>query len=449
MIAVTASTARFGRPVPTQFAFTLLALGLLPAVLVVLSPAFGWVTIGLDLAVVIAGLADWLLAPDARSLEFERELEPVLSSGVRNRVRLRVTSRARRVIRGELREVLPVDVEADGHARAFEVPEGIVGTVIEWWLTPLVRGDLRLGDLHVRVAGPLGLCSRQFRVPLSQTVKVYPDLQALTKDALTLALASSDVAERAIRKSAEGREFESLREYRTGDDYRSIDWKATARKARTMVRQHQPERNQVVMLLLDCGRHMAGRVGSRRKLDHAVDAALRLAKVSLDQGDRVGVVAFASNVKVHLPPVRGTEGLRLLAGALYRVEAALEESDYGRALELAFARQHRRALVITFTDLLDKDSSEALVRRVLSLRPRHLPMVASLLDEDLATAATMVPTDVDAAYVRHTATRLEGDFQLTATQLRDAGALVVRAPATKFSAATVNEYLRVKARGLL
>jgi uncharacterized protein (DUF58 family) len=216
-----------------------------------------------------------------------------------------------------------------------------------------------------------------------------------------------------------------------------------------MVRVYQPERNQPVLLLLDCGRHMAGRVDGRRKLDHAVDAALRLAKVSLDAGDMVGVLAFASDVRAYLPPRKGHEHLRLLTESLYRAEAALEESDYGRAYDFAFARSSRRSLVVLFTDLVDPDASGTLLARTLALRPRHLPVVASLLDEDLRAAALDVPDTVQDAYARQAASRLEEDYQRTAVTLRDAGALVVRAPAKGFGAAAVNTYLHVKARGLL
>ena len=216
-----------------------------------------------------------------------------------------------------------------------------------------------------------------------------------------------------------------------------------------MVRVYQPERNQSVLLLLDCGRHMAGQVAGRRKLDHAVDAALRLAKVCLDKGDAVGLVAFATEVKAYRPPKKGPEQLRALTDVLYRAEAALEESDYGRALDLPLARHHKRTLVVVLTDVQDRDTSSALVRRVLSLRPRHLPLVVSLLDEDLQRAATDVPRGIQDAYLRQTAQRIEDEYRLTHAQLRNAGALALRAPASRFSAAAVNEYLRVKAHGLL
>jgi uncharacterized protein (DUF58 family) len=151
----------------------------------------------------------------------------------------------------------------------------------------------------------------------------------------------------------------------------------------------------------------------------------------------------------HLPPRKGADHLRALTLALYRAEAELEESDCGAALDLAFARHHKRTLVVVLTDLQDADASARLVARVLALRPRHLPLVVSMLDEDVARAAEEVPAEVQDAYVRYGAARLERESRLTTTRLRDAGALAVRCPPSRFSAAAVNEYLRVKALGLL
>jgi uncharacterized protein (DUF58 family) len=434
------------RPVPTPLAVAFFAAGLLPAVLSVLTPTFGYVALAVDLAVVALCAVDFALAPKARQMRAWREVDPVLSSGVPNPVQLVVE--VERPARGEIRDHPPVEVHSAGHRQEWSASPGSEAR-LQYRIQPPSRGDLKFGDLHVRVVGPLGLCMRQFHVEAAQPVKVYPDLTALAKDALALARASDAPADRAVRRPDEGREFESLREYRTGDDYRSIDWKSTARKGKTMVRAYQPERDQVVMLLLDCGRHMAGRIAGRRKLDHAVDGALRMAKVCLDKGDRVGVAAFGTEVHTMLPPRKGREHLRTLTEALYRVEATLQESDYGRALDMAFAKQHKRALVVVFTDLLDPDTSAALVRRTRALRPRHLPLVVSLLDEDLAAVATALPMTVQDAYARQTAARLEDEYRLTAAQLRNAGALVVRAPARTLSAAAVNEYLHVKAHGLL
>jgi uncharacterized protein (DUF58 family) len=438
-----------GRPVPTRLAVALLTAALLPALLSLAAPGMAWVAAALDGAVVLLCAWDFVRAPKASELSVERRLEPVFSCGAWNRVELDFELRSQRPIRGEVRDGVPGGPDVEGHRQRFELHPSMAATHLSYRVWPHVRGDLAFGDAFVRLVGPLGLCARQQRIPLAASVKVYPDLRALARDALALARAAEEPADRTLRRPSEGSEFESLREYRPGDDSRTIDWKATAKRAKPMVRVYEPERNQSVLLVLDCGRHMAGRVRGRRKLDFAVDAALHLAKVCLDRGDLVGAVSFASRVLGHLPPRKGADHLRALTSALYRAQAELEESDCGAALDLAFARHHKRTLVVVFTDLQDADSSARLVTRVLALRPRHLPLVVSMLNEDVARAAEELPVEVQDAYVRHGAARLERESRLTTTRLRESGALAVRCPPSRFSAAAVNEYLRVKARGLL
>ncbi|MEW5743193.1 MAG: DUF58 domain-containing protein, partial [Myxococcota bacterium] len=404
--------------------------------------------LALDLALLLLLAVDFLRAPTAHALLVARRVEPNLSAGAPNKVRLELTQApgAQGRLVGELRDLVGPGPRVEGHRQPFAF-EG--RATLEYVVTPRTRGDLSLGPVTVRLEGPLGLCARQLSVPLTQAVRVFPDLSALSKDAIALARANEDAARRVVRVRAEGREFESLREYRVGDDRRHIDWKATARRSRPMVRVHQPERNQQVLLLLDCGRHMAGEVDGRRKLDHAVDAALRVARVSLDRGDLVGVLAYGATVQAWLPPRKGGEHLSAIAQALYRVQATLEESNVGAALDLAFARGVRRTLVLVMTDLLDADSAAALLKRTARLVPRHLPLIASLRDDAVHRAATRSPEDRTAAYERFVAARLEDEARSTVAKLREAGARVLRASPSDFGAATVGAYLDLKGRGAL
>lgn len=437
-----------GRPVPTQRAFVVAALGLLPAALAVLEPSVALACLVLDAGLLGAIVIDFLRAWRAEDLRVARDVEPVLSSNRPTRVRLSIEQQPglSGPVRGLVRDAVPADTVTQGHQAALAF-EG--STIVEYRLEATRRGDLAFGDVWLRLEGPWGLCARQVSVPLGQRVKVFPDLTALTRDALALARANEDDARRRVPLRSEGREFESLREYRVGDDRRTIDWKASARRSRTMVRVHQPERNQVVLLMLDCGRHMAGEVHGRRKLDHAVDAALRVAKVSLDQGDLVGVIAFATEVKTWLPPRKGADQLRAIAQALYRVDASLEESDYGAAIDLAFARGVKRTLVLVMTDLIDPDATQSLLKRARRLVPRHLPLVASMFDEEVHSTALMTPGTTLEAHRRRVAAQLETDAKATVARLRDAGARVIRSSARDFGPATVNAYLDIKARGLL
>jgi len=438
----------FGRPVPTRRSLWIAAATLAPAAVAVLTPEIAPVLLLVDLVLVGLVVADFFAAPRASALIIDRTCEPIWSSGRANVVRLelRLAPGAQRVVRGELRDWLTPGPVVDGARVPFEV-SGV--TVVEWRATPMTRGPLQVGPLAVRLLGPLGLCSRQVTIELVTPVKVFPDLTVLSKDALTLARAQEGAARKVTRVRAEGREFESLREYRTGDDRRSIDWKATARRGRAMVRQHRPEQNQQVVIWLDCGRHMTGEIEGRRKVDHAVDAALRLARVALDQGDLVGVGAYGRTVKAWLPPRRGLEHLATITRTLSEVQATLEESDVGAALDQTFARGSRRALVVLLTDLLDPEAAQALVARTRKLVPRHLPMIVSLQDQVLHDVAHSVPVTIEDVHERVVASRLERDGEATVAKLREGGARVVRGPPSRFASAGVDAYLDVKNRGLL
>lgn len=452
------STGR-GLPVGTTRLFVLAAFGFVPALLTA-QHAIAGVLWGAWLLLLAAAAAfDYRKTPHRSHWEVARALPSVLSSGVPNPVQLTFRllprglssgSEPGRHLRGRWRDVPPVTTTSDAHHGTFERPASgpAEPTECHYTVVPNVRGTVTFGDLTLRIEGPWGLCSRQLTFPTTVEVPVLPDLTAWSRDALTLARAE-DAGQRVAPRRAEGRVFESLREYRTGDSLRDVDWKTSARRSGLFVREYQPEKNQPVLLLLDCGRHMAGVVRERRKLDHAVDAALRVAKVSLSEGDAVGVYAFGSEPLAWLPPRTGSGHLRALTRALAPLEAQLEESDYGRALDHVFRRHHRRSLVVVFTDLRDEASAKTLVTRTMGLVPRHLPLVVSLLDEDVTRAAASDLRDPGDAYVRPVAERLEAETAAVVHRLRRTGTRVVRSSAEGFGASAVRAYLDIKARGLL
>lgn len=433
---------------PTGRAVALLSLSLFLALASARWPGLARVALGFDAVVLGAILVDILRARTDVSLA--RGIAPVLSSSAANPVTL-VLEREHpgRVMQGELRDYPPIGMLTPGHHFDFRFEPDVWQLRFGYPVTPPHRGDFEFGDVSLRVRGPWGLGMRTLRLGGRTPVKVYPDLRALSQAGLSSALTADAAARRIRRRPGEGREFDSLREYRIGDDVRQVDWKATARRGAPVVRLSRPEQNQVMLLFLDCGRHLAGRIHDRRKLDFAVDATLRLAQAGLAQGDRVGLVRFATRVQSLVPPQRGRAHLQTLATALYRAEASLEESDYGAAMDQAFRQLKTRALVVVLTDLVDPESARQLVARVSTLRPRHLPLVISLLDEDVTRAALSIPRSLDAAYVRSAAERLELDARKTVARLRQQGAQVVRVPATELNAASLEAYLEIKSRGRL
>lgn len=427
----------------------LAALGLVPAVLSVAATSMVWLTLAWNAGLVLAIAIDLALAVDPRQVRFSQDWPPFLSVATPTTLTLSLEAppgRGER-LQGAVRAVIPPGADAHRHQQRFALQAG--RATLTWELTSQVRGTLEAGELWLRTDGPLGLAARQAKVLEAKALPVLPDLRALSSEALLLARAHDEQARRALPKLDQGRELDSLREYRAGDDRRHIDWKASARRGRLCVRSYRPERNQTVMLFLDCGRHMAGLTEGRRRFDLAVNAALQLTRVCADAGDLVGLVAFGASVRLHLPPRRAQEALAALPRLLAGLDATLEESDFGLAFDTAFARHSRRSLVVVLTDLLDADSAATLLGRARRLPPRHLPLIATLRDRALEHAARSVPDGVDQAHQRDAAFRLEREQRHTVAKLRDAGARVLRATPQDFSAAAVNAYLETKQRGLL
>ncbi len=436
----------YSGPVPTRRAALLLALGALVALAALARPGWLAALLAFDLAVAAAVLVDGLRAPRAGALRARRAVREPLSAFAPNRVSLALEASGPRALRLAVADAPPASFESRGHRAAMRLAGHGLAT-LAYDVVPRQRGLHRFGDLHVRAFGPWGLAARQWRVALGREVRVYPDLRALAP----VAAADAPAAGRArARAGTEGREFASLRPYAPGDDVRLLDWKATARRGAPIVRETEPERNQTLWLVLDCGRHLAARLPDGRvKLDHAVDAALALARAAVRRGDRVGALLFGAEVARVVAPGRGGGQMAAVAEALFEAQARVEESDYAAAFDALGTRQRRRALVVVFTDLADPDTSALLVARVALLRRRHLALVAAVADSVVADAARAAPSTESEAYAHIAAQRIVEERERAEARLRGAGVEVASVPAAGLVAAVVGRYLEVKARGTL
>lgn len=431
---------------PTRRAAMLLLLGALPALAAVALPALWPAVLAFDLAVAAALLADALRAPGPGAIEAERLLREPLAAFRENPVLLRLRSLLPSPTSLALADAPPATFTSTLHRAPLALPAH--GTAAHAYaVLPRERGRHLFGDLHLRATGPWGLWARQWRIPLSREVRVYPDLRAQAgAGSAPAALPGS-----AVRGGfSEGREFDALRGYLPGDDVRAVDWKATARRGAPVVRELRPERDQTLWLLLDCGRQLAARLADgRTKLDAAVDAALALARSAVARGDRVGALLFGAELSRALAPGRGRGALGALAEALAEARARPEEPDWGAAFDTLQARQTRRALVVVFTDLSDPDQSALLLARTAALRRRHLPWVVAVADSALADAARTLPATPGEAYARLAAERILSERELAAARLQAAGVRVLSVPARELAGRVVEGYLEVKARGRL
>ena len=387
----------------------------------------------------VAVVVDGRRAPGAGRLSITREHDAVLSVGAANPVLLRVRGARGRA---RIREECPAAAHASVTEWSTHLP-----SEVRYAISPRVRGDLELGRTVLRVEGPLRLGWRQTAAANAETVPVDADISAVrVYEALARRGQLAELGVRTLRLRTEGTEFERVRDAVPDDPLRAINWRATARTGHLMATELMPERAQPVVVCLDHGRLMGVGAGELTKLDHAVNAALLLVHVALRSGDRAGLMAFADSVSVTLAPRAGAAQLRRFLDAVRPLRPGETEADYDQALTYFSRWQRRRSLVVLFTDLLDRDQSEALVRQCLRLRRRHLPLVVTVRDPALDDIAQQQPRRGSDAYGRAVASGLLADRADTLQLLRRSGVATIDADARTLSPRLLNRYLELKRR---
>jgi uncharacterized protein (DUF58 family) len=406
--------------------------------------AAAWLVMALALL-----LADWRLTPTAADWELSRQHDNRLSLAAPNRVA--VTVRLRRSLRPLtvwLRDEPPPPFR-------LEPPERILPGVapvdqpitLDYTVYPPRRGNYTFGDLHLRWQSSLGLLRRQARFPASTAVKVYPNLVDVKKyDLLLRKNRLWELGLRQTRLLGSGTEYERLRDYSPDDEYRRINWKATARRGKPISVEYQTERSQSILALLDVGRMMRSPVGDIAKLDYAINAVLLLSYVAAQKGDRVGLLAFADQVQSWLTPRGGRAQFHRMLEQLYAVESQPVEPDYAAALSYLAAQHIKRSLVLVFSDLTGSLGLEALAAQLLLLRRRHLPLLVTMRDPTVQRLARQPVVDSASLYQRTVAEQLLDERRTVLEQLQRQGVLTLDAPANELSLAVVNRYLELKAR---
>ncbi len=321
---------------------------------------------------------------------------------------------------------------------------------VSYSIRPRRRGKLQFNRVYLRIRGALGLSRFQLVLSQPDSARAMPEVGELVRyDLLARMRRLRELGLRPVRMRGTGLEFESLREYLPDDDFRQIDWKATARRGRVMTRVYQAERNQNVIFAFDCGRMMAGEAGGVSKLDGAIVAAVALARVAATMGDAVGWLAFADRILSFSPPRSGQGQVRRMAEALCEVELRLLEPDYRLAFSPLRGRAGRRSLLIVFTDIVDVEASQRLLACVSALRSRHLPLLVAVRDPTLDALAGRPPADALEAFRCAVAVGLVERRELALASLARRGVLVLDARPDQITAPLINEYLRIKAAGLL
>lgn len=431
--------------------YVLLVIGFVPLSLSWNLPELAYAVFAFDVLLFAAAIGDYFASrrlPDGFTLQ--REFERPFAIGDRTRVSLLIDNATPRTITLRLKDEYPAEMKLD-ESREAEFTVDAQGTAEFYYhVTPPSRGRYEFGRTAIRFLSRLGLVWCQTELGEPQSVKVYPNMRRAREMELKALGARSFLAiqRRAVRRG-EGREFESMRDYVRGDELRHISWTATARRGKLTTRQYQIERDQTIIIALDAGRLMTGRIGDETKFDTALHASLALMSASARAGDNCGLVVFGRRIRKYLPPKRGLEHIDAVLEALHDIEPELIEPSYARAFQFIASNTKKRAFVVILTDLVDKDSSKELINSLRLLRPRHLPLVATIGDRDLNAAVGHAPADIKEVFTQSAAEEIIHQRESALRLVESIGGLALDVTAQTLAPKLLESYLKVKERGLL
>lgn len=442
-------TTGWARRVPVLAPRFPLAAAALAVVVLLLPFTWPWNLVLVNALLVVLAIVDALLAVAPRDVDVVRRLATSTTMDVPMGLEWTIVNRSRRAAWVEVRDEIVPSVRATSHGGARYLSAGgraVLGATV----TPTRRGRWVLPGIAVRVRGPLGLVLRQERRAQVDAVRVYPSFPARREAELRVQRGRVlEVGRRSVRAHGGGTDFEQLRDYAVDDDFRRIDWAATARAAKPIVRTFRAEQHQRLIVLLDTGRTMAAKVADVPRLEHAMDAVLALATVASHVGDEVALVPFDAQVGRTTVARPGARGARALADAVYDLQPRLIEPSYARAFAHVLARHHRRSLVVLLTDLAEEIVVDALLPSLGLLQRNHALLVAGVDDPDLRRWRTEPAGDEPAAYRRAAAAMALGDRTRAVDALRARGVTVVDSLPGRLGSELTDAYLYLKATGSL
>lgn len=429
--------------------FLLLLMGLLWMGPAWWKPRFLWAMAAWDALVVAVWAWGFLRLPRPEEITVRRVWNQAPALGTPSQISVEIKNGGRSAILAWVVDDVPerfrreppvLDLKAAAGKRAAK----------NYSILPAERGDTRLGRIFVRYQGVSRIAERWAAAEAKQSVRVYPNLEEARRQTIYLIRTRQVALERRLKRHrGQGRDFESLREYRPGDPWRDICWTASARRSHLVTKVYQIERSQTVWIVLDAGRLLRARVNGPSKLDYAINAALSLAQVALYSGDRVAILAYGRRIQQQIPPGRGAAHLRAIVERLALVETEPYEANHMRAAETLLAAQSRRSLVVWLTDLAETPATPEVIESALQMTWRHLVLFGVIRQPELAELASTTPESVRQMYHHVAAQEMLDRRELLLRRLRQQGAMAMEFEPGQMSPALVNQYLDVKERNLL
>lgn len=427
----------------------LFAAAMVPFALGTVWPEAGQLGILICLGVFLLSLVDLVVTPSLLAIEVNRDVNEVLSVGTPNNVKLWFTNRGSVPLKIHVHDEppmpcqytdLPFDIELFPNKHQYSI----------YHVEPHHRGKNRFRRVFLQMKSRLGLWTLYDERDIHQVVRIYPDIKAV--HGVELMARRNRLAETGIKMSrlrGRGTEFDRLREYRRGDEFRSIDWKATSRHQELISREYVVEKNQNIIFLLDCGRSMCNADEGVTHFDRALNAAILLSYVALRQGDTVSLMACSNKVERWVPPVRGAGSIQKLIRQVYDLDPVYEASDYRLMSEQLQLRYRKRSLVVVLTHALDEVHLSHLSDALRMMRWPHLVLSAFLRNVPLQERMNAIPETDREAFQIAAAADIVATQTTQIAALQKSGLLILDTLPENLSVNLISRYLDIKARQLL
>jgi len=397
--------------------------------------------------VVLMVLFDYILLFSRRGLKIERIMAERFSNGDNNKVELSITNRYHFRISIKVIDEIPVQFQQRDFLVDAVLNSGEQKNIV-YMLRPVERGEYVFHDTNVFVKSPLQLVVRRIKNEGHQVVKVLPSYLALRQ--FELLAYSNNLAEagsRKIRKIGHSLEFEQIKEYVTGDDIRSINWKATARKGgQLMVNNYTDERSQQVYCVIDKGRVMKMPFEGMTLLDYAINATLILSRVALIKQDRAGLITFAENIGHYLPADRKAAQMGSILETLYNQQTKFLESDFEKLYAHIRMRITQRSLIVLFTNFESLSGLQRQLPYIRHIARNHLMLIVFFENTELRQLTSDAAEDIESLYTKTIAEKFVYEKRLIVKELQQHGIFTILTAPQNLTVNTVNKYLELKAR---
>lgn len=390
-----------------------------------------------------------LLWSSSRGMHAERTMEDRLSNGDENEITIRIESFFRLPVRVRVIDELPPQFQRRDVHTDLQLPAGGSRT-LRYTVRPVERGEYNFGALHLYASTPLGLLRRRITMQAERNTAVYPSYIQLRRYSL---LALHDRLEQAgvkrVRRLGHTMEFEQIRDYVPGDDARTVNWKATARRSRLMVNVYEDERSQPIYNVIDKGRAMRMPFAGMTLLDYAINSALVLSNIALMKGDRAGLITYADRVETVIPAERRGTQMQRIIDRLYNERTDFLESDLEALATTLRTRVTQRSLLLLYTNLESLVSLERTLPWMRRIARNHLLVTIIFENTELKELLTLPPTTLDDVYYRTIGEKFVYEKRRIVRELQSHGVYTILTTPQALTADTINTYLAMKARRLI